>query len=85
MVDLARTGRQGLLDRIRELERELEAARRRADEAVSHARVLLVNEGCLTCRGGADYRAMLANLTATQERCTELFLENRRLRGIEDG
>lgn len=50
------------------------------DEAVETARQKMIIDGCLTCSGGKDYKAMLDNLTSTQARCTELLEENRELR-----
>ena len=78
--DLGRVGRDNLLSLVRHLRAELEQARQARDEAVDMARRQLVLKGCLTCRGGAEYKAMLENLTATQTRCSELIQENRGLR-----
>lgn len=78
--DLGRVGRDNLLSLVRHLRAELEQARNERDHAVDMARRQMVLEGCLTCRGGAEYKAMLANLTQCQERGTELLLENRELR-----
>jgi len=47
----------------------------RIRELVSRLKV-----GCLTCRGGQDYKLMLDNLTSTQARCTELLTEVRAYR-----
>ena len=78
--DLGRVGRDNLLSLVRHLRAELEQARAERDHAVDMARRQMVLEGCLTCRGGAEYKAMLANLTQCQKRCTELLLEARKLR-----
>jgi len=78
--DLGRVGRQDLLALCRHLRSELEQARKGRDEAVELARRQLVIEGCLSCRGGAEYKAMLANLTSVQERSSELLKETRVLR-----
>ena len=48
-----------------------------SDAAVEAARQKLLIDGCLTCHGARDYQQMLANLTDTQARCTELLLETR--------
>lgn len=82
--DLGRVGRQGLLDLVRQLRAEVVAERALSDDAIQQARTQLLIEGCLTCRGGEAYQAMLANLSSVQERCNELFFENRRLRGVVD-
>ena len=78
--DLGRVGRQDLLALCRHLRSELEQARKGRDEAAELARRQLVIEGCLSCRGGAEYKAMLANLTSVQERSSELLKETRVLR-----
>jgi len=78
--DLGRTGRSDLLDLVAELRVLVGRLQRERDHAVDMARRQMVLEGCLTCSGGAEYKAMLANLTRCQERCTELLLENRELR-----
>ena len=59
--------------RIRTLVAEVQGHR----DAVEQARQRLIIEGCLTCRGGQDYRLMSDNLTHCQERCTELLEETR--------
>ena len=79
--DLGRVGRSNLLTLVRTLRDELEQARVERDHAVDMARRQMVLEGCLTCSGGAEYKAMLANLKTCQERCTSLLLENLELRG----
>ena len=82
MLDLAAMlvfdgeSRTVLTDRIRTLVTEL---RLRLDlEARAHSR--LVIEGCLTCSGGKEYRAMLDNLGQVQARCSDLLKEARVLR-----
>ena len=80
MNDLGRTGRSDLLDLVAELRVLVGKLQAERDHAIDMARRQMVLEGCLTCRGGAEYKAMLANLTETQTRCTELLLENRELR-----
>ena len=80
MEDLGRVGRDNLLSLVRHLRAELEQARKERDHAVDMARRQMVLEGCLTCRGGAEYKAMLANLSATQARCSELLIEVRAYR-----
>lgn len=69
-----------LTDRIRTLVTEL---RLRLDvESRAHSR--LVIEGCLTCSGGKEYRAMLDNLGQVQARCSDLLKEARVLRTALD-
>ena len=51
-------------------------------ESRAHSR--LVIEGCLTCSGGREYRAMLDNLGQVQARCSELLAEARVLRTALD-
>ena len=80
MSDLGRVGRSNLLTLVRQLQSELADARQQRDHAVDMARRQMVLEGCLTCSGGAEYKEMLANLTATQTRCTELLVEVRAYR-----
>ena len=49
-------------------------------DAEDAARQRLIIEGCLTCRGGAEYRLMAENLASTQSRCSELLGEARAAR-----
>jgi len=65
---------------IHQLRSDLAQARLDLETADDRARTALIIEGCLTCVGGDEYKAMLANLTATQRRCTELKLELRAYR-----
>jgi hypothetical protein len=65
-----------LIDRIGVLVAELRA---RID-LEERARTKLVIEGCLTCKGGESYKAMLENLGHVQARCTELLTETRILK-----
>lgn len=58
--------------RLRELVPRLKLAELRATKRVI--------EGCSVCVGGRDYRALLANLTSTQARCTTLLDELRAYR-----
>lgn len=58
----------------------LAAALRERHDASEAARQRMLIEGCLTCVGARDYRAMLANLTSAQARGTELLTENRAMR-----
>jgi hypothetical protein len=46
-------------------------------QAEERARQQLIIEGCLTCRGGAEYKEMSANLANVQARCAELLEEGR--------
>jgi hypothetical protein len=77
--DLGRVGRSNLLTLVRQLQSELADARQQRDHAVDMARRQMVLEGCLTCSGGAEYKAMLSNLSDVQTRCTQLLEENRSL------
>ena len=80
MNDLGRTGRSDLLDLVAELRVLVGQLQAERDHAVDMARRQMVLEGCLTCRGGAEYKAMLANLSSVQARCTDLLVEVRAYR-----
>ena len=67
---------------VRDLRAALVVAEKHAAEAQDRARQQLVLDGCLTCRGGAEYKALFANLTAVQARSTEQIEEIRRERDV---
>jgi hypothetical protein len=68
------------MEMITQLRSDLALAREQLATADARARSALIIEGCLTCVGGAEYKAMLANLTDTQRRCTELVGEVREMK-----
>ncbi len=80
LVKFNGVSRTELEARISMLVAALRAAQVGLAAAHEHAREALLAEGCPACQGARDYKAMLANLTATQERCTTLFNENRAMR-----
>jgi hypothetical protein len=77
---LGQVGRMELMEMIYQLRADLVQARLDVETADVRARTALIIEGCLTCVGGAEYKAMLANLTDTQRRCTELITETREMK-----